>query len=290
MRTWSIERAIVGLGAGAAVAVQGLLESLWPARTPGEVAADALAEREAEEEVAEAGYTSGLGSFSVRIEPGPHPWTPGRDVFLGPKTEPHADGCILSADHRGLCCVPDEPPLTDDELVALRGLIDEHYPKYFAGAAASLADGGSSSEGVSSPNAPSSVREDKQPVSPPGGGVLRPVDPQHSASPSPQDAGTLAGDSPGAERVPAPGHPNSETVAHSPARHSPTAGAPTCPPAVGHSSDGDCFDHCDGHSTTHQKWEHCWCGEHLNAEGTEAAVLLACLNFRSYHAHRQPHE
>lgn len=34
MNTWSIERAVVGLLAGAAVTVQGLLEALWPSAVP----------------------------------------------------------------------------------------------------------------------------------------------------------------------------------------------------------------------------------------------------------------
>jgi len=64
-----------------------------------------------------------------------------------------------------------EPPLTGDELVAVRGLIQERYPN-FAGAAASLADVPVESFAGDNP----SVREDKQ-------RTASPVDPQPHSSP-----------------------------------------------------------------------------------------------------------
>lgn len=56
MRTWSLERAVVSLGAGAAVVVQGLLESLWPSHDYDRVLAgqpgdEWLWDKEAETEV-----------------------------------------------------------------------------------------------------------------------------------------------------------------------------------------------------------------------------------------------
>jgi hypothetical protein len=71
-----------------------------------------------------------------------------------------------------------EPPLSDDELVAVRGLIQERYPD-FAGAAASLADGKLLSPPCDGCSCKPSVREDKQQAN--SSSLSRPAAP-HSAS------------------------------------------------------------------------------------------------------------
>lgn len=35
----------------------------------------------------------------------------------------------------------------------------------------------------------------------------------------------------------------------------------------------------------HEKWEGCWCGAHIDAEGSEAEVLFVCEQFRRRHRH-----
>lgn len=40
--------------------------------------------------------------------------------------------------------------------------------------------------------------------------------------------------------------------------------------------------------TVYHKWENCWCGAHVMAEGSEAEVLLVCKQFRERHRHTQP--
>lgn len=35
----------------------------------------------------------------------------------------------------------------------------------------------------------------------------------------------------------------------------------------------------------HHKWESCWCGAHVMAEGSEAEVLFVCQQFGARHRH-----
>lgn len=37
--------------------------------------------------------------------------------------------------------------------------------------------------------------------------------------------------------------------------------------------------------TVHHKWEICWCGAQVLAEGSEAEVLFVCKQFRARHRH-----
>ena len=37
--------------------------------------------------------------------------------------------------------------------------------------------------------------------------------------------------------------------------------------------------------TVHHKWEICWCGAQVIAEGSEAEVLHVCKGFRARHRH-----
>ncbi|KLI05013.1 MULTISPECIES: hypothetical protein [Mycolicibacterium] len=37
--------------------------------------------------------------------------------------------------------------------------------------------------------------------------------------------------------------------------------------------------------TVHHKWENCWCGAHVLAEGSEAEVQFVCEQFRARHRH-----
>lgn len=37
--------------------------------------------------------------------------------------------------------------------------------------------------------------------------------------------------------------------------------------------------------TVYHKWENCWCGAHVLAEGSEAEVQFVCQQFRVRHRH-----
>jgi hypothetical protein len=129
VRTWSAERALdgllTGLGNIAGISASAILEILWP--TPVDPA-EQLAEREAEEEVAEPKFAPMSCCGGVLFHHHCPEANARRAADVGPTItgiKRHARD--FGADFIGPVLNGREPALSDDELVAVRGLIQERY-------------------------------------------------------------------------------------------------------------------------------------------------------------------
>jgi len=215
MRTWSLERAVVGFFAGAAVAIQGLLDAGRQVREGFQDPFAALQDSEA------------------------HP-IPGCPAPRECREHGCAETCseALEADGRFGDSEWDiaEPLDMHPDAVYAREYVRQAREREKSSVAASAGVTDSGEEVDASPKRPSSPRlQTSAPAAdePPLGDRLLPV---------------------GGEGAAADSHiPSSAAAAH----------------------------------LTHQKSEFCWCGEWVSAEGTEAAVLRACEDFRRLHAHRR---